>query len=505
MTAQTRSPRRTFNGRLAAAVTGVVVLATGLSACSTAGSAPDSASGAITESVDVKEAGIGTDIAEFLARNVASGIVGAGGAKVFNSVVAELFGDPTAAKLDEIDSQLTAVSGQISALQAQVGQLQSTVDSNYYNEVARNLEQQINAINELQIQKLQGIVVAAKSLEQAKGTTGEADAKTNLDRAKADFVQVYASNFAAYSAIATNIYQVLLPAGAITDKSILKARGAVLLNKGYIDSRDSEDLRRLQDVLAQEQALAVYLNAEYLALNGQQPEADALVTRWADEWQPAQEQAMPPTIPYGTVIPTKNHNLTGALEFRPGTWSFNPNTRNWNMEADATSWMSDPWNFDALAKDSTDSATDISRQQILSENPDWAFPTGAQLVDLWAIGINGPGANAAQKVANQVVRVDSEGQPAEDMDNRWEQVFGPVNTVVDNPWWGRIWTSDKASCDYPAWSGLKPTAITDWRGAIPSGAGCWEVNPQTGAPIPSERFASVVLVKPVTEDYMAQG
>ncbi len=240
-------------------------------------------------------------------------------------------------------------------------------------------------------------------------------------------------------------------------------------------------------------------------LNGQQPEADALVTRWANEWQPAEVQAMPPMIPYGTVIPLKNQSLVGALEFRPGTWSFNPNTRNWNMKADATSWMSDPWNFDALAKDSTDSATDVSRQQILSENPDWVFPTGVQLVDLWGVGIKAPGANAAQKVAHEVVRLNSDGYPAEEVDHRWEQVFGPVNTVVDRPWWGRIWTSDKASCDYPAWSGLKPTAIADWRGAIPTGAGCWDMNPETGAPIPAERFASVVLVKPVTEDYMAQG
>jgi hypothetical protein len=261
MTTPPRSPRRTFTWRLAAAVTGVVVLATGLGACSTNGSAPDSASSsasdAITEAadvdVDLKEAGIETDIAEFLGKSLVSGIVGAGGAKGFNSALAAIFGDPTTEALDTITSQLDAVTTQVAALQQDVTQLQTTVDTNYYNDVARNLEQQINAINELQIQGLQGIVDDAKALQAVKGTPGEATARTNLDNSKASFVRIYEDSFAAYSAIAPNIHEVLLPAGALTDKSILKARGQVLMNKGYVNSGDSDDLYRLQSTLAQEE------------------------------------------------------------------------------------------------------------------------------------------------------------------------------------------------------------------------------------------------------------
>jgi hypothetical protein len=133
------------------------------------------------------------------------------------------------------------------------------------------------------------------------------------------------------------------------------------------------------------------------------------------------------------------------------------------------------------------------------------------LVDLWGIGIKAPGATSAQKVAHEVVKLDSNGNPAEEVDKRWRQVLGPTtrtdnnNNMDYNPWWGRIWTSDKASCEYLNYpSPRTPTAITDWRGPFPTGTGCWEADPQ-GFIIPSERFASVVLVKPVTDDYMAQG
>jgi hypothetical protein len=493
MTTQTRSSRRTFTWRLAAAVTGVAVLATGLSACSTDGSAPDSASssasGAITESVDVKEAGIETDIAEFLGKSLVSGVVGAGGAKGFNSALAAIFGDPTTEALDTITSQLDAVTTQVAALQKDVTQLQNTVDTNYYNDVARNLEQHMNTINELQLQELQGIVDDAKALQTAKGTPGEATARTNLDNSKASFVRVYEENFAAYSAIAANIHEVLLPAGALTDKSILTARGQVLMDKGYVNSGDSDDLYRLQNTLAQEEALAVYLNAEYLVMSGKQAAADRLVTDWSNA-QIQETAVLPPRIPTGAIVVTPNSRFAGALEFLPptylqdGTPQFYANVANAQVPA------------------------------VVAANPGWSLPTNDQVAALTNSTSGQVGSTAAMKLAGQLVKLTPQGYTDGNYSYGWSILLGPTPTQspFGPPSIGMLWTQGTFACNSTVpgprvplpGGGSVPTTRTvstnypnqaNLKGASMAPADCATRYNEGG----------IVLVKPATDDYMAQG
>ena len=266
---------------------------------------------------EVANAGTGTDILVFLGQMVVGAAVGDG----FNSVLGALFpeatADPTAAKVDEVKAQIDGLTVQISALQAATQSLSDQVDKDFWSENASRLQDDLAALKNMQTTWIAPLAAEGAIYSKARlagDTAAMATAETNLNKAKDNFINGYNNSLVTNEGIADRLHNDIVPSAGAT--SILSARGKVLMAKGYLTAEDSQELRDLYDMIAQQQALAVYINAEFQALqeNGDgvhQGLANDVVTRWKTN-QAAEFAALPPVIPPGVIIATPNKVTANA-------------------------------------------------------------------------------------------------------------------------------------------------------------------------------------------------
>ena len=265
---------------------------------------------------EVANAGTGTDILLFLGESVAGAAVG----DAFESALGALFPeapDPTEAKVDEVKAQIDGLTIQISALQAATQGLSDQVDKNFWSENATRLQDDLAALKNMQTSWIAPLAAEGAIYSKARiagDTAAMATAETNLNKARENFINGYNNALVTNEGIADRLHNDIVPSAGAT--SILSARGKVLMAKGYITAKDSQELRDLYGTIAQQQALAVYINAEFEALqeNGDgvhQGLANDIVTRWETN-QAAELAALPPVIPKGVIIATPNRATANA-------------------------------------------------------------------------------------------------------------------------------------------------------------------------------------------------
>ncbi|CAB5068562.1 MAG: hypothetical protein F2942_08230 [Actinobacteria bacterium] len=265
---------------------------------------------------EVANAGTGTDILVFLGESVAGAAVGDG----FESALGALFPeapDPTEAKVDEVKAQIDGLTIQISALQAATQGLSDQVDKNFWSENATRLQDDLAALKNMQTSWIAPLAAEGAIYSKARiagDTAAMATAETNLNKARDNFMNGYNNALVTNEGIADRLHNDIVPSAGAT--SILSARGKVLMAKGYVTAEDSQELRDLYDTIAQQQALAVYINAEFEALqeNGDglyQQNANDIVTRWRTN-QAAELAALPPVIPKAVIIATPNRATANA-------------------------------------------------------------------------------------------------------------------------------------------------------------------------------------------------
>ena len=355
---------------------------------------------------EVANAGTGTDILVFLGESVAGAAVGDG----FESALGALFPeapDPTEAKVDEVKAQIDGLTIQISALQAATQGLSDQVDKNFWSENATRLQDDLAALKNMQTSWIAPLAAEGAIYSKARiagDTAAMATAETNLNKARDNFINGYNNALVTNEGIADRLHNDIVPSAGAT--SILSARGKVLMAKGYITAKDSQELRDLYETIAQQQALAVYINAEFEALqeNGDgvhQGLANDIVTRWETN-QAAELAALPPVIPKGVIIATPNRATANAT-----MWMGTAN----NAELDPSAPDGTPFvpgqqaPIDAMRTEVNSQAdlgyeTSTAFSAYGTQLTGWDYPsTQTQFDQLTAAVASSPGSTVAQRLA----------------------------------------------------------------------------------------------------------
>ncbi|MEX0768806.1 MAG: pentapeptide repeat-containing protein [Microthrixaceae bacterium] len=281
--------------------------------------------------------GLGLNIVKFLAENIAIGGVQGAGFYAFDSAMGALFPeapDPSLAKLDELKAEVNGISVQVEALQQSVNSLSSRLDQTYYSGVSTQLANDFASVRNLHNEFIVPLAAEGQIYSRARlagDTAAMQAAEINLKAAKQDFLDEYSANFNSNANAIDHLHEYIVPASG--ELSILSARGKVLMQKGYLTQKDSLSLRDLYTDIAQQEALAVWMNAEYHSLkdNGdgvQQALSDQIVTSWKTQ-QPVEFAALPPLIPSGVIITTPNSITAGAFMWlsSPKQWGRSPTDR----------------------------------------------------------------------------------------------------------------------------------------------------------------------------------
>ena len=358
------------------------------------------------EEPEVANAGTGTDILVFLGESVVGAAVGDG----FESALGALFPeapDPTEAKVDEVLAQIDGLSVQINALQGATKSLSDQVDTNFWSANSTRLGDDVDALSNIYTLWIKPLAAEAAIYSQARiagDTAAIATAETNLNTARDKFINGYNNSLVTNAGISDRLHHDIVPSQGAT--SILSARGKVLMAKGYLTAEDSQELRDLYDTIAQQQALAVYIKAEFEALqdngDGQnQKIANDIVTQWKTN-QAAELAALPPVIPPGVIIATPN-KVTANATMWMGSAKMGEPTK--------TSALS-PWS-NPVTQQGEISQLATLRTEVNSEyfDPDaissygrevtgWDYPsTQAQFDQLTAAVASSPGSTVGQRLA----------------------------------------------------------------------------------------------------------
>ena len=304
----------------AATLAGVGILSAGLSG------APASADtgGATSTQAAVKSAGVlGIDnIFEFVARALASKATGTAGGSLFDLLTGT--GDPNAQDFAEIKQQLTGIQDQLGKMDIELETLTKNVTkklnkSEYANDV-RALNGYRNTINEL-YGWFMPITAANQKLvdDQAAG----ADAATvEADRAAvAQRIEDFKSHFGNNGDLVDSIHDYLVPGAT----SVLEARGAVMMDKGYVTASDSDALRAEYDLWAGYAAIAALMAS--FNDNLYNPDGNAAQNR-LQNWQDGrtvEQENLPPRIGTGTIVATPNGTTSAATVYvaparNPQSW-----------------------------------------------------------------------------------------------------------------------------------------------------------------------------------------
>jgi hypothetical protein len=243
------------------------------------------------------------------------------------------------------------------------------------------------------------------------------------------------------AALDTDISGYLRPGDKL--KSVLSAYGLVLMEKRIIGRTDSVSLRDLYDQLAQAEALASWMIAEYHVYNNVELTRDQILARYTKDTN-AEVAGLPPMIPSGAIIDLGQVNA--------------PNTRNRTIFILATTQDQDYWPINVEVNNQVTTTANGAGQAIatLNSNPctlqpacftHWKVPTRAQLRALLTDGGKALPGPDNPTVALYLARLNPN-------DPRWTGTLcdrnrPPVNpdapvSCAPAPQHGFIWTEDQA-------------------------------------------------------------
>jgi hypothetical protein len=465
MTPQTRSPRPSATWRLAAAIAGVAVIATGLGACSANSTQTSASSSANSEAhaVEIREAGVEVDIAEFVGKNLVGGVIGGGGAQLFK-LLSDAIGltpaDPNAQRFQEVKAQLDGIEMQLGQMQSQVATLTSKYDEGEYAADLRQLETYGNYVHELYVQKFQSVVEANQKLVSDKAA-GASAATLQQDRdaikvASDQFRSAFDSTWDANDALDQNIHDYLVPGAT----SVLAHKGAVLMDKGYLTAADSQELRAEYKLWSDYEALAAMMAAFDAHLSD--PNGGAEQTKLA-EWnanREAEQAALPPSVGVGTVVLTPNGTTKSATIYTPsnanGLRIWLPFDANGQQLGDSPN-LASPESYNGGAPSVISPIAKLGEGDVLLRN-DWRMWSDADAKTLVASLAGQPGATVGARLSALATATDPNNTAGEAENWRaladghlWTTGISPMgvvcNTINDPDHIERHWYGDTLWAD----------------------------------------------------------
>jgi hypothetical protein len=335
----------------------------------------------------IQEAGV-EQVAGYLAKSLLTGIIGKGGAGIFDSIFGELAGDPTADELEKIEAKQNELAIQITKVDADINAVKSTIDENRFQDSIKELSDLSALYNQMYLNTYKPIAEVA--LDVKRGNKTEAD----LESAKQDFVNEYANGQSTLDSHAQQIHQSLAP--GMTD-SLIKQYGQVLMDKGYLNSADSQ---KLQDTMAWAQdieAIATFMEGEYYAATGSTKTVDRVEEQFA-AWNKTETDSLPPAIPQGQIVLPQNNSTKGAAVLK-------------TTGDESVQWLLDENPMTAIEK----------------QNPGWTLPTSKTMMATKTAVQSAPGEKTTEKLAQAAS--PGQGSPA------WSAAVGTT---------GLVWTSDTA-------------------------------------------------------------
>ena len=286
------------------------------------------------EETATSEASVASDIggtllkgltSDFVKKNVVGGVVSGGVGFVVSlglkSIISELGGTTETAEgietlktVKEINDKLDAVSIQLTAIESHLSEISVTMAEIERTVVLGNLEARNEVVNKA-IGEIRDSYVAYTALVCAQGV--EAERKLNIDskgsvynqRNCSDTVANYKRTFLNTYATATSsrfelLHKQVMQSG--TSPSILADFANVYVgNRKYFGYKDSIAMRNFYTNIAEYEALDVFLQSERYQMQGQEGDAEAVLTNWYNNDR-AEQSVIPPLLPQGIVISLPN-------------------------------------------------------------------------------------------------------------------------------------------------------------------------------------------------------
>ncbi|NQU38180.1 MAG: hypothetical protein HQ526_11385 [Actinobacteria bacterium] len=349
------------------------------------------------QAAPLPEAGV-EQLAGDLAKSFLQGIVGKSGGFLFDSIFGA--GDKSAEELASIASKQDELAAQISQVDQDILNVKSTIDENRVQASINTLSDLSASYNQMYLNTYQPIAEAALAAKNGDGT------EDDLQRAKDAFIREYENSQFALDGNAQRIHQSL--ASGKTD-SLTKQYGQALMDKGYLNSTDSQKLRETLAWAQDVQAVAVFMQREYYAAKA----APATVSRVEQQfvtWNKAETDDLPPAIPADQIVVPKDGSTVGGTVLK----------------------VTGDDSVQALLE--ADPMTAIEKQ-----NPGWMLPTGKAVLATARAVQSARGSKTSEKLAHAAAAGD--GSAA------WAAAVGTT---------GFVWTSDttklEVNCGSTSWT-----------------------------------------------------
>lgn len=287
--------------------------------------------------------------------------------------------DPTQEKLDAISGQLAQVSTQLVTVQDSVNQISRDLAQLTLNDAYNNIKNPIANTQYVYNYTFLPVFNAAVAVQAAK-PADRAPLLDVLDRKKNDFLAAF--NLYQIGSASTLIHDALTPSGVST--SIVDAYGRVLMaNNRFATVTQSNTLAALYTVFAEQEALAVWMKAEYTAAIN--PDlVETLINTEVIGWPAYERKSMPPAIPNDAVIDLglNSATITGTTK-RPM----------WVPQRQAATSGSTP-NFSWRVGDTTSvNGVEQALVRLNTTAPgtftDWRAPTRAEVTALFSAFVRG--------------------------------------------------------------------------------------------------------------------
>lgn len=381
----------------------------------------------------VKEAGASEGVVEGLgavATGLLEGLGEGAGLQAYEFLMREIEGpDPTTKSLSDIKDQLNGISAQMDQVQASLVDVKHQLSEQDRVEAIKDLIGFNDDITTLYTDYFLPIADAAIAVQQAKDSGGDVAAATQtLTDRKDEFKAAYLAKSA--DEVSLKQHQYLMPNNDFP--SVLKVTGQVLMDKGYLTAYDSTQLHNLYLAIADQEALATTMVLEHDLMTNNQ----AAFARHSDVYKKAhaaEVQNLPPAIPVGYVIDTRNGTTANAQTFMApvkGGDDF--------MGYPKFNWLPVAWNGQ-LGGD--------PMAPILADNPGWKVPSNGDIKAL---------AQATAKAPERYTGSDPQvpaGSVANRLTSLWmlDAIPGTTNDLINgadsqmNRWmrdW--VWTSDQS-------------------------------------------------------------
>lgn len=287
--------------------------------------------------------------------------------------------DPTQGKLDALKVQIAQVSAQLVTLQASVDQISRDLQQLNLSQAYYNIKAPID--NTQYVFKYAFLPVFNAAVDAQNATPATRDAKLAiLADKKDDFLKAF--NSYQLGSASTQIHDALMPNGVST--SIVDAYGRVLMaNNRFVTAKDSKTLADLYTVFREQEALAVWMKAEYTAAKNPDLLGELIDTE-VTAWQQEEELSLPPQIPDDAAIDLGPTAATRTRTSRRPMWL--PQREAWKKGAFPT--------FNWRVGDSTSpNGVEQALVRLNTTAPggfdDWQAPTRAEVTTLLSDFVKG--------------------------------------------------------------------------------------------------------------------